>query len=81
MAKHQESLPDRTGPLHSLKPLFLGLSLALVIVGLAYLGLGGRGLARGEPRAGVLLGLGLAAAVVGTVLCALVRRMGDGGRA
>jgi hypothetical protein len=68
---------DRT--VHGLKPIFLALSLVLVALGLAYVGLGGRALLQGEARAGVLLGLGAAAAVVGMVLWALVRRMGDGG--
>jgi hypothetical protein len=63
----------------SLKPIFLALSLVLVALGLAYVGLGGRALLQGEPRAGVLVGLGAGAAVVGMVLWALVRRMGDGG--
>jgi hypothetical protein len=61
---------------HSLKPIFLALSLVLVALGLAYVGLGGRALVQGEPRAGVLVPLGAAAAVVGVVLWALVRRMG-----
>jgi len=64
---------------HGLKPIFLALSLVLVALGLAYVGLGGRALLRGESRAGVLVGLGAAAALVGLVLWALVRRMGDEG--
>jgi hypothetical protein len=68
---------DRT--VHGLKPIFLALSLVLVALGLAYVGLGGRALLHGEPRAGVLVGLGTAAAVVGMVLWAVVRRMGDEG--
>jgi hypothetical protein len=63
--------------MHGLKPIFLALSLALVVLGLAYVGLGSRGVARSEPRAGVLIGLGAVAAVVGVVLWALVHRMGD----
>jgi hypothetical protein len=60
-----------------LKPIFLALSLVLVAAGLAYVGLGGRALLRGEPSAGVLVGVGAVAAVVGVVLWTLVRRMGD----
>jgi hypothetical protein len=59
--------------------MFLALSLVLVAFGLAYVGLGGRALLRGEPRAGVLVGLGATAAVVGAALWALVRRMGGEG--
>jgi len=62
-------------PVHGLKPIFFGLSLALVALGLTYLGLGARGLAQHEARAGVLLGLGLAAAAVGAGLWIIVRRM------
>jgi hypothetical protein len=65
--------------MHGLKPIFLVLSLALVALGLAYLGLGTRALAHDEPRAGVLVGLGAGAAVVGAVLWVLVRRMGNEG--
>jgi hypothetical protein len=64
--------------MHGLKPVFLGLSLALVALGLAYAGLGARGLVRGEADAGVLLGLGLAAAAVGAAVWRLVGRMGRG---
>jgi hypothetical protein len=64
--------------MHGLKPVFLGLCLALVALGLAYAGLGARGLAHGEADAGVLLGLGLAAAAVGVVVWRLVGRMGRG---
>ena len=42
--------------MHGFKSIFLGLSLALIVLGLAYLGLGARGLAQHEPRAGVLVG-------------------------
>ncbi len=63
-------------PVHGLKPIFFGLSLALVVLGLTYLGLGTRGLAQHEARAGVLLGLGLGAAAVGAALWLVVRRMG-----
>jgi hypothetical protein len=63
--------------MHGLKPVFLGLSLALVAVGLAYTGLGVRGLARGERGAAVLLGLGVTAVAVGVVVWRLVDRMGD----
>lgn len=68
-----------TGPgsVHGLKPIFLALSLVLVVLGLAYLGLGGRGLVNHEPRAGWLLGFGAAVAVVGLGLWLLVRRMRD----
>ena len=62
--------------MHDLKPVFLGLSLVLAAVGLAYAGLGARGLARGESDAGVLLGLGIGAALVGGVVWRLVRRLG-----
>ena len=48
--------------MHGFKSIFLGLSLALIVLGLAYLGLGARGLAQHEPRAGVLVGLGAGAA-------------------
>ena len=65
--------------MHGLKPLFLVLSLALVALGLAYLRLGTRALAHDEPRAGLLVGLGAAAAVVGAVLWVLLRRMGNEG--
>jgi hypothetical protein len=61
-----------------LKPVFLGLSLALVALGVAYAGLGARALARGEADAGVLLGLGLAAAAVGAAVWRLVGRMRRG---
>jgi len=64
---------------HGLKPIFLALSLLLVALGLAYVGLGGRALVHGEPRAGVLVGIGAAAAGVGIVLWVLVRRMRDEG--
>jgi hypothetical protein len=64
-------------PMHGLKPIFLALSLVLVALGLAYLGLGGRALMHHESRAGVLVGLGATATVVGAVLWALVRRMRD----
>jgi hypothetical protein len=63
--------------MHGLKPVFLGLSLGLAAIGLAYAGLGARGLARGDRGAGVLLGLGMTAAVVGTVIWRLVERMGN----
>jgi hypothetical protein len=64
--------------MHGLKPVFLGLSLALVALGLAYAGLGARGLARGEADAGVLLGLGIGAVLVGGILWRLVGRLGGG---
>ena len=70
---------SRHRTVHGLKPIFLALSLVLVAFGLAYVGLGGRALLRGEPRAAVLVGLGATAAVVGAVLWALVRRMGGEG--
>jgi len=63
--------------MHGLKPVFLGLSLGLAAIGLAYAGLGARGLARGDPGAGVLLGLGVTAAVVGMVIWRVVGRMGN----
>lgn len=65
--------------MHGLRPVFLGLSLALVALGLAYAGLGARGLARGDAAAGVLLGVGVGAALVGAVVWRLVSRMGRGG--
>ena len=64
--------------MHGLRPVFLGLSLALVALGLAYAGLGVRGLAQGDAEAGVLLGLGVGAAIVGMVVWRLVGRMGGG---
>ena len=64
--------------MHGLKPVFLGLSLALVALGLAYAGLGVRGLAQGDPEGGVLLGLGVGAAIVGAIVWRLVGRMGGG---
>lgn len=63
--------------MHGLKPLFLGLSLGLAGLGLAYAGLGIRGLVRGDPGAGVLLCLGLTAAVVGVAVWRVVDRMGN----
>ena len=63
--------------MHGLKPLFLGLSLGLAALGLAYAGLGIRGLMRGDAGAGVLLGLGVTAAVVGLAVWRLVDRMGN----
>jgi hypothetical protein len=71
---------SRFSPLvmHGLKPVFLGLSLALVVVGLAYAALGARGLARAESGAGVLLGLGLAAALVGAIVWRVIGRMSGG---
>ena len=71
---------SRFSPLamHGLKPVFLGLSLTLVVVGLAYAALGARGLARAESGAGVLLGLGLAAALVGAIVWRLIGRMSGG---
>ena len=71
---------SRFSPLvmHGLKPVFLGLSLALVVVGLAYTGLGARGLARAESGAGVLLGLGVGAVVIGGLVWRLVGRLGGG---
>ena len=63
--------------MHGLKPVFLGLSLGLAAIGLAYAGLGARGLTRGDPGAGVLLGLGVTAAVVGTVIWRVLGRMGN----
>jgi len=63
--------------MHGLKPIFLALSLVLVALGLAYLGLGGPALLQGEPRAAVLVGLGAAAAIVGAMLWVVVRRMPD----
>jgi len=62
---------------HGLKPIFFGLSLALVALGLAYFAVGARGLARHEARAGVLLGLGFGAVAVGAALWLVVRRMGN----
>jgi len=72
---------SRFSPLvmHGLKPVFLGLSLALVAVGLAYAALGARGLARAESGAGVLLGLGVGAALVGAIVWRLIGRMSGGG--
>ena len=64
--------------MHGFKSIFLGLSLALIVLGLAYLALGARGLAQHEPRAGVLVGLGAGAALVGAALWTLVRRMSGG---
>jgi hypothetical protein len=64
--------------MHDLKPVFLGLSLALVALGLAYAGLGVRSMARGDAEGGVLLGLGVGAAIVGTIVWRLVGRMGGG---
>ena len=63
--------------MHGLKPIFVGLSVGLVAVGVAYSGLGARGLMRGDRGAAVLLGIGLTAALVGTVVWLLVERMGD----
>jgi hypothetical protein len=60
-----------------LKPIFLGLSITLIALGLAYLGLGARGVAQHEPRAVVLVGLGAGAVLVGAALWRLVRRMRD----
>jgi len=62
---------------HSLKPIFLGLSITLIALGLAYLGLGARGVAHHEPRAVVLVGVGAGAVLVGAALWRLVRRMRD----
>lgn len=64
--------------MHGLKPVFLGLSLALVALGLAYTGLGIRGLAHGETEAGVLLGVGVGAVIVGGIVWWLLGRMGGG---
>jgi hypothetical protein len=64
--------------MHGLKPVFLGLSLVLVVVGLAYAGLGARGVARGDTDAGVLLGLGIGAVLVGGIVWRLVARLGSG---
>jgi hypothetical protein len=71
---------SRFSPLamHGFKPLFLGLSLTLVVVGLAYAALGARGLARAESGAGVLLGLGLGAMLVGAIVWRLIGRMSGG---
>ena len=63
--------------MHGLKPIFVGLSVGLVAVGVAYIGLGARGLMQGDRGAAVLLGIGLAAALVGAVVWFLVERMGD----
>lgn len=64
--------------MHGLKPVFLGLSLTLIALGLAYAGLGVRGLLQGDAEAGVLLGLGVGAAIVGAVVWRVVGRMGGG---
>jgi hypothetical protein len=60
---------------HGLKPLFLGLSLVLIALGMGYFGAGALGIARHEPRAAVLAGTGAGAALVGMVLWRLVRQM------
>lgn len=64
--------------MHGLKPVFLGLSLTLIALGLAYAGLGVQGLLQGDAEAGVLLGLGVGAAIVGAVVWRVVGRMGGG---
>jgi hypothetical protein len=61
-----------------LKPIFLGLSVALIALGLAYLGLGARGLAHHDRRAAVLVGVGAGAALVGAALWTLVKPMKGG---
>jgi hypothetical protein len=64
--------------MHGLRPVFLGLSLALVALGLAYAGLGVRSLAQGDTEGGVLLGLGVGATIIGAIVWRLVGRMGGG---
>ena len=60
---------------YGLKPLFLGLSLVLIALGMGYFGAGALGIARHEPRAAVLAGTGAGAALVGMLLWRLVRHM------
>jgi hypothetical protein len=67
------------GTVHGLKQIFLGLSLALIALGLAYLGLAARAVEPHEQRGAVLVGLGAGAALVGVALWGLVRRMSNAG--
>lgn len=73
----RQGRPDRyiLLPVHGLKPLFLGLSVVLIALGMGYFGAGALGIARHEPRAAVLAGTGAGAALVGMVLWRLVRQM------